>query len=720
MSHTVSNNNHKEEQQHHQSSLSDHHDANYLKHGVPNLSEGKAHSKHSSYKEMITATATCLKDSFPSYKHLTIGDIVFGLSCLANEHSKSDVIGEEMRNPMLYNRSDEEETDEEYKWWHEHSNIDSKHHDHHSLTEQLIFAKRMMYYANLAYYNVANESERGKVQKALLEGYESLNQGWFSSSSSPQPKYTKNSLKYLESLRYETNLLFYVNISEANQQAFFVKMDHDLKAVVIAIRGTSQLADIFTNLSAENSDLKVHRFYGDYKRNPEKKNHLIDTADMSFDLENNNSEDFCESDDNEQMIHGKVHAGYINTARWILSKIQDFLLKNIFNHSSTYKSYRIITVGHSLGGGLAAVLAILLRETFFRRYKEHFASLKCNHSLSQEREPPHLPDIEAITYAPSAIFSENLSNWCRSFVTSYIIAGDIVPRISLGQVEKLRLEVNETNWEEKLKKFFDEHSKIANVAVTMDSYLVEWGFSPLFQTKKTLITSSSKANLSVEQLPTVDVPVSTATITSTIIDSNSNKEQSTATDSQNGEQILSTAEAVTKQLTNEAIELLEEMNAVNEQIHTLYPPGSLYFIIPDSEKQRNKDVTETLFEMFNDQLFSEKKVKEAKEETGVVSSIFSTVKTIYQTVRKSYEESNENGSLVSEDHLLDMKNFIHSQTPSIISNNLNYTIQRVDMYQFGRIVLSRFMFSHHYLVGFKTALDCLLCQTQANPKLSEK
>lgn len=337
-----------------------HDDENYLKNSGKNIvPEANKTNAKLSYKEMITATAACLKESFPSYKHLTIGDIVFGLSCLANEHSKNDVIGEEMRNPILYNRSNgEEETDEEYKWWNEHSTLNHHHHDNELntlLQEQLIFAKRMLYYANLAYYNVANETERAKVQKALLEGYESLNQSrsWF--SSSPQPKYSSNSLKYLESLRYETNLLFYVNISEANQQAFFVKMVHDLKTVIIAIRGTSQLADIFTNLSAENSDLKVHRFYGDYKRKVEKREHLIDTADFTFDVENNNHENFCESDDNEQMIHGKVHAGYINTARWILSKIRDFLLNNIFSNTSDYKSYRIITVGHSLGGGLAAV-----------------------------------------------------------------------------------------------------------------------------------------------------------------------------------------------------------------------------------------------------------------------------------------------------------------------------------------------------------------------------
>lgn len=79
-------------------------------------------------------------------------------------------------------------------------------------------------------------------------------------------------------------------------------------------------------------------------------------------------------------------------------------------------------------------VSILLRETFLKRYKDYFASLKETHlRSSSQQQAPSLPDIEAITYASSAVFSENLSNWCRSFVTSYIIAGDIVPRISLGQ-----------------------------------------------------------------------------------------------------------------------------------------------------------------------------------------------------------------------------------------------------------------------------------------------
>ncbi|EFC46631.1 predicted protein [Naegleria gruberi] len=646
-----------------------------------------------SLTDMITATAKCLQESYPSYRHLTIGDIVFGLGCLAKEHARQDLITQDLAFPYEYERSkaEEEPTDEEYKWWNEHCGInysipilnekEEKERRDEELQEKLLFAKRMVYYANLAYANVADESERNLIEKTIFEEYERRN-NWFSG----KPKYTKEVLRYLESLRFEKNVQYYVNKNATHQQAFFVKLDHETKSVIIALRGTSSVDDIFTNLTLENSTLKVHRYYGDYKRTEEKRQHLIKTANLtsavtvrddaqSCSQTENPSENYCETDSTEAMIEGKVHAGYINTARWVIGKIEDCLLNFIFNGTNPYSNYRIICTGHSYGGGLASVVAILLRELFLKRFKSHHITTRELGTTLVTPEPP-LPDIEAISYASSSVFSENLSNWCRSFVTTFIIGAD-----------RLRLEINQTNWEEKLAKFFEEHSKIANVATKLDGFLLDKGYVPIFQTKKTLITSSSKVNLSLED--------------GTIEMDNSESKKAVTT-------------------------LLNEMNEMNTNITTLYPPGTIFLIIPDLEQmnskdRKKKDLSEALFSVFNEKIFVDEepenpaeapKTTEPKEEKSLFSSLVSTVKTVYTTVVENIKEEEENPYLAKFE-LHDLRSYVQPKHTTV-PTELKFYLKRVDVKQFERIILSRFLFSHHSLIGYKHAFDSLINLTQLN------
>lgn len=75
--------------------------------------------------------------------------------------------------------------------------------------------------------------------------------------------------------------------------------------------------------------------------------------------------------------------------------------------------FGLTLVGHSLGGGTAAILGILLR--------------------------PEYPDVECFTYGPpGGLLSEPAQIYTQEFVTSVVVGKDVVPRIGLNQMESLR------------------------------------------------------------------------------------------------------------------------------------------------------------------------------------------------------------------------------------------------------------------------------------------
>src|SRR3989338_2398719 len=66
--------------------------------------------------------------------------------------------------------------------------------------------------------------------------------------------------RHLEA-RYVDNILHFVTDSEHMKQVFFAKLDFDLNALVISIRGTQSVTDVLTNFTAEPTPLKIHKHY---------------------------------------------------------------------------------------------------------------------------------------------------------------------------------------------------------------------------------------------------------------------------------------------------------------------------------------------------------------------------------------------------------------------------------------------------------------------------
>ncbi|XP_037238591.1 diacylglycerol lipase-beta isoform X1 [Falco biarmicus] len=152
---------------------------------------------------------------------------------------------------------------------------------------------------------------------------------------------------------------------------FFVALDHKKEAIVVAVRGTLSFEDILTDLSADCEDLTL--------------------------------EDVLEN--------GFVHKGITQAANYIYRKlINDGILNQAFTIAPEYK---LVIVGHSLGGGTASILAIMLRNSF--------------------------PTLRCYAFSPpGGLLSKSLADYTKCFIVSVIVGKDLVARLSMPNMEDLK------------------------------------------------------------------------------------------------------------------------------------------------------------------------------------------------------------------------------------------------------------------------------------------
>ncbi|XP_035647680.1 diacylglycerol lipase-beta-like isoform X2 [Oncorhynchus keta] len=152
---------------------------------------------------------------------------------------------------------------------------------------------------------------------------------------------------------------------------FFVALDHKRAAVLVAIRGTLSLRDLLTDLSADCENLPVEGVSG-----------------------------AC-----------YAHKGMSQAASYICKKLlNDGILNQAFTIAPEYK---LVITGHSLGGGTASLLAILLRSSF--------------------------PTLQCYAFSPpGGLMSKALADFSKEFVVSVVLGKDLVPRLSYPNMEDLK------------------------------------------------------------------------------------------------------------------------------------------------------------------------------------------------------------------------------------------------------------------------------------------
>ncbi|CAN1286924.1 Diacylglycerol lipase-alpha [Linum perenne] len=183
----------------------------------------------------------------------------------------------------------------------------------------------------------------------------------------------------------EENVLLQEPKAGILKPAFTVLLDHPTKQFLLLIRGTHSVKDTLT--AATGAVVPFHHT-------------VVNEGGVS------------------NLVLGYAHCGMVAAARWI-SKLAIPCLKDAL---SLYPDYKLKIVGHSLGGGTAALLTYVMRE------QNEFSTTTC------------------VTFAPAACMTWELAESGNDFITSVINGADLVPTFSAASIDDLRAEVTASAW----------------------------------------------------------------------------------------------------------------------------------------------------------------------------------------------------------------------------------------------------------------------------------
>ncbi|ESW30218.1 hypothetical protein PHAVU_002G134600 [Phaseolus vulgaris] len=184
----------------------------------------------------------------------------------------------------------------------------------------------------------------------------------------------KRSLAFLFAAGFEKeDILYRKRTARILKPAFTVIRDRESKSLLVFIRGTRSIKDTFTDALC---------------------------APVSFDHV------ICIGHERHNIVSGHAHRGMIAAADWIRKRCIPVLL----DAHHQYPDFKIKIVGHSLGGGTAALLTYKLREI------QQFSSTTC------------------VTFGPAACMTLELAEFGKPFITSIVNGSDIVPTLSACSV----------------------------------------------------------------------------------------------------------------------------------------------------------------------------------------------------------------------------------------------------------------------------------------------
>jgi len=173
----------------------------------------------------------------------------------------------------------------------------------------------------------------------------------------------------------------------------YIAIDHEHKWVVLAVRGTFHSSDALTDACA----------------------------------------------DEIEFLNGWAHAGMCAAAWNMVAQLLPKLALALHQN----QDYQLVTTGHSMGGGVAALFTMLLHSNDADVEKAAIAGL----SEGFDPESDQTFDLEAVlqtvknskcyTIGSPSLMSLNLSLECSPYVTSVICGKDIIPRLSMDNVKNL-------------------------------------------------------------------------------------------------------------------------------------------------------------------------------------------------------------------------------------------------------------------------------------------
>ncbi|RDX94675.1 Sn1-specific diacylglycerol lipase alpha, partial [Mucuna pruriens] len=152
------------------------------------------------------------------------------------------------------------------------------------------------------------------------------------------------------------------------------------------------------------------------------------------------------------LVLGYAHCGMVAAARWIAKLCTPTLLKAL----NECPDSKVKIVGHSLGGGTAALLTYILRE------QKVLSSSTCVTFAPGMSLVYAIIIIAKTFHYYSACMTWELAESGKHFITTIINNSDLVPTLSASSVDDLRSEVAASSW---LNDLWDqvEHTKVMNV-----------------------------------------------------------------------------------------------------------------------------------------------------------------------------------------------------------------------------------------------------------------
>eukprot|EP00941_MAST-03F_sp_MAST-3F-sp1_P002039 g2039.t1 len=238
------------------------------------------------------------------------------------------------------------------------------------------------------------------------------------------------------------DIICYNSVFETSitQRHWYLAVDHKKKCVIVAIRGTLSLTDAMTDicyvhpqLKDVNADVyqpldeigKEFNFPGDGEgAHAGMLQSALSIIDMLSEsgvlhrikvLKERKEEGHKRMDQHNRK--SKLDGNNQSYRSKTLSLLPEFEWDSVqIKNDSVQNEYQLIVTGHSLGAGVAAFVALLL--------KHRYQSTRC------------------IAFSmPAGVMTEKLSKWCESFISSVFVGVDIIARLSHFSLEKLRNEI---------------------------------------------------------------------------------------------------------------------------------------------------------------------------------------------------------------------------------------------------------------------------------------
>ncbi|EPS61543.1 hypothetical protein M569_13254, partial [Genlisea aurea] len=184
------------------------------------------------------------------------------------------------------------------------------------------------------------------------------------------------------SMLREKDVIKFTRNSSLLRPGYYIGIDRRKKLVILCIRGTQNVYDLITD--------------------------VISSGHEGINFETSYS----------------THYGTAEAARWFLTHEMGTIRRILARH----EGFRLRLVGHSLGGAIASLLAVMLRK-------------------KSPEELGFSPDIvSAIGFATPPCVSKELAENCADSVSTVVMQDDVIPRLSPASITRLRNEIVETDW----------------------------------------------------------------------------------------------------------------------------------------------------------------------------------------------------------------------------------------------------------------------------------